>query len=412
MNKLKFDPIEQTFSRLKNLEEYTDDAVWEGVSAALDKKEKGEKRAAIWFLSLGVIFISSLWIWLIWPTKMTTDTAAAASVVKIAETPKPAEQMPFNTEKNFNLNNNLNRLGAEENSYMPAAVKGISSNQSSSLMPLQQSLQAAYPLATEVGGEVNIYSLGIKNERLLFAQVLPEYNIQSIFHPLVDSVSRLSANSIDFYLGSGAMLQPQKAFIANGGNAAVGLNFNHPVNRKIKLTIGLSSEFYQLHGVNYSDQPLRFIRDSVLAINRKREIFYYKYYDTAVFTTTTAMKVKTAQFTLPLGLQYHILDKKMWSVDVKLEAVLGFAIERAREYNTTRGTKYMAAQYVSISQFVKPINCRLGMGMRFNYKEFRNNSMFISPNMYYVPNAMRNNVTGQSWSPVILNIQVGISKKI
>lgn len=406
MNKLKLDPLENEFSRLKNLEDFAEDSVWQGINEGLNKEEKKKKRILVLFFTLSIATLMGIIGWLNYPNYI-----------------KPQ------SEKN---DINLNQLMVDkkatnikvENNYKPILeIKEINKNNSEKAISKLKQMPFQYiskPFLIENNLEI---AQGIlENEKLNINEIkklatkvahmnLEFTSLQLLKTKTQEGVPSKYYNSIEIVGGKSILLNPNKNLTSIGSQWNAGFNFAKSLNKKLIVSLGLNFEAYHLKGTSFTDKPNSYVTDSILAINHKREIFYYKYYDTAIVTTSTDFKRQVLQIALPVGIRYKVFEKNKFNLELKGDVILGYNLSKKEVFNTTRGTKLLASQYTDCNQFSHKINFRLGAGLRFNYTVYKQNSVFISPTVSYALGAMKNTLTQNAVNPIFIGLQAGVCKK-
>lgn len=380
--------FEKEFEKLNHFEDGVDDFVWESIANKLDKKEN-KKRGLLLFLPLILVF-SSIFIYHYLTNfkfennyhnitqknnepfikSETENRALQLSRSKEFQTNKKNHRLIFKT---YNKANNL-----EETLITLPTGKDEILNESSNFLTKMNLKSNPIDMTLDLINDVQVDKLNFQSKK----------------------TERNKNHFVEIFKGASSLNSISKS-------QDIGFSFGKKLSDRKSFSIGLSHQKQTFLAYHHHDKPFSFVSDSILAINDKREVFYFKKYDTIIQTSSQRFETEIMQIVLPISYRYQLLKIKEWSLDINAEAALSYQLNKLQIYNTTRGTKLNESYYDEVYQYKKKWNASTNLGLRISYNLFENHQLFLYPSAGLGISPIQNQLTTKKVNLKQVNLQFG-----
>lgn len=401
MNKYNIDPIEHTFSKLKNMEEYVEDSVWGEINIALDKKERSKKRLILLFFS--VVAILGIGIFENHKHNSPVNNPIVSNKVNSADI-KTERSNPLVSPYNSISENKSKviQVDKEEVNYISTTILTRTTEFNNFEQKGEKiELTKDYPLlAPENPFDIQLRAFKLPEINFTFNKI----HLQNTQKTMKLQKTGKFINSIDGVIKTGYFVNANSEFAASNKTLATGFKVVHNFNNKLKFSIGSNLEVLQLNGLHFKNEPYLYKSDSILSINRESEIFYFYIYDTAIKKTTEKIQTNLVQITVPIEIRKQIYTNNTICLETTAEAEIAYTLSKLQKPKTANTN-----EYYDLLLPEQRFNIRLGLGGRLNYKLSNYNSIYISPQLTYSMGKLSRTQVNYSINPVILNISAGYS---
>lgn len=380
--------FEKEFEKLNHFEDGVDDFVWENITNRLDKKEN-KKRGLLLFLPLILVF-SSIFIYQYLTNikfnnnhhnvTQKTNEPFIKSETEINEL-QLLKSKEFQTNKKnhrliFTTLNKANNL--EESLITLITDKNEILNESSNFLTKMNLKSNPIEMTLDLINDVQVDKLNFQSKK----------------------TERNKNHFVEIFKGNSSLN-------TIGKSQDFGFSFGTKLSDRKSFSIGLAHQKQTFLAYHHHDKPYSFVYDSILAINDKREVFYFKKYDTIIQTSSQKFETEIMQIVLPISYRYQLLKVKKWSLDINAEAALSYQINKLQKINTTRGTKLLESKYDELYQYKSKWNASTKLGLRINYSLFKNHQLFLYPSAGLGISPIQNQLTTKKVNLKQVNLQFG-----
>lgn len=380
--------FEKEFEKLNHFEDGVDDFVWENITNRLDKKEN-KKRGLLLFLPLILVF-SSIFIYH-YLTNFKFENNHHNITQKInepfiqSETENRALQL--SKSKEFQTNKKIQRLIFK--------TYNKTNNLEETLITLPIDNDEVLYESSNFLTKMNLKSNQIEMTLDLINEVqVGKLNFQS------KNIEKNKNHFVEIFKGTSSLFPI-------GKSQNIGFSYGKKLSERKSFSIGFAHQKQTFLAYHHHDKPYSFVYDSILAINDKREVFYFKKYDTIIQTSSQKFETEIMQIVLPISYRYQLLKVKKWSVDVSAESALSYQLNKLQKYNTTRGTKLKESYYDEVYQYKSKWNASTNLGLRISYNLSKNNQLFLCPSSGLGISPIQNQLTTKNINLKQINLQFG-----
>ncbi len=385
--------FEKEFERLNHFEDGVDDSVWLGVSSKLEAIEKKKKKrtALFFFISIPMItlFVTHFFI----PFKKPLTNIETNKTIDNKTQSIHQNQPKVDKEKQiFSMNNSerINQINLNQPLILNANENIVFPNENT----VVEDLNNAELTSSFI---VKLKPMPINQSQLSSIEFI------ELKKPLKKSntLNKINVN-IDLF-------QTKSIYNQIGSGQAYGFQFGKKFGRNKIISIGATVQKQQFKAYHHEDTPFGYAYDSILAINDKREVFYFKKYDTLILTNSNLFKTNIMHVAIPVGVRHSLVNYKKLSIDLSLETVFLYQLSENKKWNTTRGTKLLKANYDEVYQYKHKFNMMSTIGLRMNYQVYKQHQLFVSPRFGFGFTSLQNTLTQKNTHLKPIDLQFGYS---